>query len=61
MALQIILSGAVGGLVVIKLFWGNFVNTILRRKPAIEGDEQEEADDESVETSTSYNVDSTTS
>ena len=39
MALQIILSGAVGGLVVIKLFWGNLVNTILRRKPATEGDE----------------------
>jgi len=61
MALQIILSGAVGGLVVIKLFWGNLVNTILRRKPATEGDEQEEADDGSVETPTSYNVDSTTS
>jgi hypothetical protein len=33
MILQVLLSGFVGGLVVIKLFWANLVNTVLRRKP----------------------------
>ena len=61
MALQIILSGVVGGLVVIKLFWSNLVNTILRRKPATESDEQDAVEEVSAETSTTYNVDSTTS
>ena len=60
MALQIILSGVVGGLVVIKLFWSNLVNTILRRKPVdTESDEQESIVEASTETPTSYNVDST--
>jgi hypothetical protein len=33
MILQVLLSGFVGGLVFLKLFWGNLVNTVLRRKP----------------------------
>ena len=61
MALQIILSGVVGGLVVIKLFWGNLVNTILRRKPVSESDEQDAVEEVSAETSTTYNVDSPSS
>ena len=61
MALQIILSGIVGGLVVIKLFWSNLVNTILRRKPAIESDEQDAVAEASAEPPITYNVDSTTS
>lgn len=33
MALQVILSGLVGGLIFLKLFWHRLVNTVLRRKP----------------------------
>jgi hypothetical protein len=33
MILQVALSGLVGGVVVLKLFWRNAVNFILRRKP----------------------------
>jgi hypothetical protein len=33
MILQVLLSGLVGGLVIIKIFWSNLVNTVLRRKP----------------------------
>lgn len=36
MVLQILLSGFVGGFVIIKLFWRNFLNTLLHRKPTVE-------------------------
>ncbi len=32
MILQVLLSGFVGGAVVLKLFWRDMVNTVLRRK-----------------------------
>ena len=59
MALQVILSGLVGGLVVIKLFWRNFVNTIFRRKPTeAEDGEQPSPTNISADASSDYNVDS---
>jgi len=62
MALQVILSGLVGGLVVIKLFWRNFVNSIFRRKaPEDEDDEQPSPTAISADASSDYNVDSTAS
>jgi hypothetical protein len=36
MVLQVLLSGFVGGFVIIKLFWRNLVNTVLRRKDTTE-------------------------
>jgi hypothetical protein len=62
MALQVILSGLVGGLVVIKLFWRNFVNTIFRRN-AGEDDEEDQPSPTnlSTEASSDYNIDSTAS
>ena len=42
MILQVLLSGFVGGAVVLKLFWRNMVNAILRRK---ESDEKPEGDE----------------
>jgi len=33
MVLQVALSGFVGGLVVLKLFWRSVVSTLLRRQP----------------------------
>ncbi|MEX1193464.1 MAG: hypothetical protein WD904_11405 [Dehalococcoidia bacterium] len=33
MILQVLLSGFVGGFVMIKLFWRDFLSTVLRRKP----------------------------
>ncbi len=45
MILQVLLSGFVGGAVVLKLFWRNMVNTVLRRK---ESDEKPEGDEEPV-------------
>lgn len=62
MALQVILSGLVGGIVFIKLFWRNLVNTIFRRKSTeVEDEEQRSVTDASTEVSTDYNVDSTAS
>jgi hypothetical protein len=43
MALQVILSGFVGGLVFIKLFWRNLVNMVLRRQPTDDEDEPDAA------------------
>jgi hypothetical protein len=46
MVLQVLLSGFVGGFVVLKLFWGNLVNAVLRRKdpaPADAADQAEQA------------------
>lgn len=56
MALQVILSGVVGGLVILKVFWGNLMNFVLRRKP----EEDEEAAQPEVEGS-SYKADSSVS
>jgi len=62
MALQVILSGLVGGLVIIKLFWRNLVNTILRRRPEEDDDaEQAAAHEATSTTTTSAEVDSSAS
>ncbi len=59
MALQVILSGLVGGLVVIKLFWRNFVNTIFRRNAAeAEDEEQPSPTNITADAPTDYNIDS---
>lgn len=62
MALQVILSGLVGGLVVIKLFWRNLVNFVLRRKPEDEEGAAPAAEsDAPVEGATSYKADTSAS
>lgn len=49
MLLQVLLSGFVGGFVVIKLFWRNLVNTVLRRDDS-EVEREEPASDAAAET-----------
>lgn len=57
MALQVILSGLVGGLVFLKLFWRNLVNFVLRRKPEVEQACARADDADSAGDSTSYGAD----
>lgn len=45
MILQVLLSGFVGGAVVLKLFWRDMVNTVLRRK---ESDKKPDGHEEPV-------------
>lgn len=59
MALQVILSGLVGGLVIVKLFWRNLVSTILRRKP--EEEDPEDAAADVPEAAPSYKADTSAS
>ena len=62
MALQVILSGLVGGLVILKLFWRNLMNTVLRRKPEDDDSPDPSASTDAVSSTTaSAEVDSSAS
>lgn len=61
MALQVILSGLVGGLVVLKLFWRNLVNFVLRRQPEDDQDADPADDPDATEPVATYNADTSTS
>ena len=44
MVLQIVLSGFVGGIVVVKMFWHSIVDTVMRRHPDATNDTDENPD-----------------